>query len=226
MGSAQPRRAALPPARPWLRQAAAQAGVLWAGQPAGAQDAASVLPRRAGHPRTGWGGRAQHGSGISIRCPLCRAAPCLLPVPWHPSAMGAGTQEPGQGRWLVWAWTLPAALGGNPSTPWGVLESPGAVQGHWRAPGKGKPQTRDGYLRKTAAWPGHRGSGWQLGRERLLAERSHNLASVSNLAPGKPLCGTEIPCGATCTFSKEPQPGWRVVGEAQGDGAGCAGTEL
>lgn len=168
MGSAQPHQSALPSAWPWLQQAAAQAGVLWAEQPAGVQDPASILPHRDGCPRTGWGGTAQHGSGISTRCPVLHATPCRLPVPWHPSAMGAGTQEPGWGSCpqspLAWEGTLPHH------------EECSRAMEQCREH-KAIPQTSNqGQVPwKTTAQLGHQGFGWQLGWERCWAERSHDL---------------------------------------------------
>lgn len=60
----------------------------------------------------------------------------------------------------------------------------------------GKPQPSWGIRALAGSWDG-----------RGVGQKGAMIWCVSNLAPGKPLWGTEIPHGATCTFSKELQPG-------------------
>lgn len=162
----------------------------------------------------GQGGVAglQHGSGISTCCPLLHATPCHLPVPSHPSAMGAGTQEPGWGSCpqspLAWEGTLP-----HHGECWRAMEQCRNTRLSRRL------QTRDRYLGKPQpSWGIGASAGSWDGRG--VGQKGAMIWRVSNLAPGKPLWGTEIPHEATCIFFKELQPGWRMGGKHKGLGHG------
>lgn len=116
--------------------------------------------------RVGWQGSAWVGDLYPLSRP-----------PWHPvpppgalAPLCHGGRNPG--TWLGKLPPVPTSLRGDPSTPWGMFESHGAVQEH-----EAIPQTSNqGQVPwKTTAQLGHQGFGWQLGWERCWAERSHDL---------------------------------------------------